>query len=250
MNCLHPYMAFYDAGDYKVPMMQVPCGRCGPCLKARSAEWATRLLHEQAYWSNSSFVTLTYDDDHAPKNMSLDKEALVKFFKRLRKCLAQQGRTIKYYACGEYGERYHRPHYHAIIFGLSPKDDEEKVKDCWRFGFVSLGTVTPESCRYVTNYILKAHEGGIQGKDYGGLEPPFKKSSQGLGKRYVFENEKQLIDKMFITVNGVKKSLPRYYIKLLGESIDIEKMEKMRLEREQQTEGVVHLGRKIGRAHV
>ena len=41
---------------------------------------------------------------------------------------------------------------------------------------------------------------------------------------------------MFITVNGVKKSLPRYYIKLLGESIDIEKMEKMRLEREQKLE--------------
>lgn len=29
-------------------------------------------------------------------------------------------KQLRYYACGEYGERFGRPHYHYIIFNLHP----------------------------------------------------------------------------------------------------------------------------------
>ena len=86
------------------------------CRIALSREWATRVLHESDYWDHSCFTTLTYNNEHLPKDGSLHKDELQKFFKRLRKYLGD--RKMKYFACGEYGDEGHRPHYHAILFGI------------------------------------------------------------------------------------------------------------------------------------
>ena len=87
------------------------------------------------------FLTLTYADEHLPPNGSLVVADLQKFIKRLRKHYAKRNNGIKlrYYACGEYGDRYGRPHYHAIICGLSLRqEDKDLVKLCWPFGLCHL----------------------------------------------------------------------------------------------------------------
>lgn len=232
MRCLHPVKVWYDAGDVKVPGPEVPCGRCAPCRKARAAEWAVRLYHERDYWSHSAFVTLTYNDEHLPDNQSLDKEELQRFFKRLRK---RAGKPLKYFACGEYGEIYGRPHYHFIGFGLS-LFDQALVDQAWGKGFVSIGTVTLESCRYVSNYVLKEQKGGLASKDYGNKIAPFRLSSQLLGARFLDDNRNQIISNCYITVHGTKMCVPRYYIKRLGDDVDQAKLNELTRERSESRE--------------
>lgn len=173
----------------------VPCGYCINCRVNRTQMWKLRLCYELANWDDACFVTLTFSDEYVGDN-NLDKRDLQTYFKRLRKSLAEvygthdklypdgapvidkrdglpvqePNRPIKYYAVGEYGSTTHRRHYHAIIFGLSPYDDKDRELianawlprcEAWQFdksrGVRSaIGTVTPDSIRYVAGYIQKS----------------------------------------------------------------------------------------------
>ena len=99
MQCTKPIILEPDK-------MAVPCGKCRGCRIARCREWATRLLHENAYHEDAIFITLTYDNDHLPADEAVSKNELQRFFKRLRKRLGD--RLIRYYASGEYGETFGR----------------------------------------------------------------------------------------------------------------------------------------------
>jgi len=192
--------------------MNVPCGRCAACKVAHSREWAVRLLHQlDEYGGKGLFVTLTYSEENKPINGSLDKDALTKFFKRLRKNLNRK-EELKYFACGEYGEKNDRPHYHAIILNIGI-DDIEIVKKSWKLGLVHAGTVTVQSCKYVGNYIQKKQSLKYLSM---GLYPPFQRQSLGIGKQFAIRNSEQIYDNLGITVNGKNVGIPRYYKKILG----------------------------------
>lgn len=170
------------------------------------------------YWDHSVFLTLTYDDEHCP--LSLSKRELQLFWKRLRKDLAP--RKIKYFACGEYGDQYGRPHYHAIVFGLQGTD-ERIVQENWRRGFVMLAGVSQKSISYVTGYVLKKF-----GKDKNkemyeqyGRQAPFQLVSAGLGLRYALDNAELLQDNLECKYNGRSVGVPRYYVKKLELDNDI-----------------------------
>lgn len=171
----------------------MPCGRCRMCKVARAREWATRCLHELGEHPAASFVTLTYDDEHLPDDLSISKRELQLFFKRLRKDLAPE--KIRYLACGEYGEHTSRPHYHAVIFGVSVDQHETNLlkpgrveggfkilsgplKEAWSLGFVSAGTVTYDSVRYLMDYLHKQYNNGFDRKVYGNRQRPFQLQSQ------------------------------------------------------------------------
>ena len=77
----------------------------------------------------ASFVTLTYDEAHIPANHQLCKRDAQLFIKRLRYYLGK--RRIRYYLCGEYGERFGRPHYHAILFNVHPELDAQSICRAW-----------------------------------------------------------------------------------------------------------------------
>lgn len=215
MQCMHPSLIRNPAwdGSRDVPQsFTVPCGRCIGCRLARTREWSIRLLHELSYYDGSSFITLTYDDMHLPFDCGLHKDHLQKFFKRLRKDL--DGREIKYFACGEYGDKSFRPHYHAIVFGLDPSEFH-LVGENWHYGFVYPGTVSYDSIKYVAGYVQKK----LYGKDaaqYQGRQAPFCISSQGIGYRYCLDNAERLRKDLKVTVNGIPLSIPRYYRKILG----------------------------------
>lgn len=205
--------------------IHVPCGRCRACRISRSREWAVRMIHETDFYEDTVFLTLTYNDEHLPRNNGLEKRELQNYFKRLRKSLKDL--KIKYYASGEYGEKNGRPHYHAIIYGLSLKDHEiqyrqgsysctgGKLYDAWHpRGFVTLGNVTYDSARYVADYIQKKQ---FALNAIGKPEQPFNLMSKGIGERYVKANEKQLRDNISITLRGVKMTIPKYYKKKLDQ---------------------------------
>lgn len=157
--------------------VQLPCGQCIGCRLDYSLHWAVRCMHEAQMHDENCFLTLTYSDEHVPSSGSLDKGALQKFWKRLRKRFPE--RRIRYFACGEYGERLHRPHYHACVFGFDFPDRElfmmregiplytsEALAQCWPFGFCSIGDVTFESAAYVARYACKKITGEAASRHY------------------------------------------------------------------------------------
>ena len=180
-----------------------------------------RCLHELSSFDDAVFVTLTYDDDHLPPNGTLVVDDLQKFFKRLRKEVKRRGSPdkIRYYACGEYGDRFGRPHYHVILFGLSLRDDDKSmVRYKWPHGLVHFGTVTPDSISYVCQYIDKKYTGDKAVEEYTdkGRAPIFKVCSLGIGRAYLEQNKEQMIEMGYCTVGGRVHSFPRYYLEKLG----------------------------------
>ncbi|QXP44180.1 MAG: replication initiator protein [Arizlama microvirus] len=195
--------------------MFVPCGNCMSCRVARTREWTTRLYHEMGYWPKKSFVTLTYDDEHLPGDGAISKRDLQLWLKRIRK---DTGKELKYYACGEYGDRLDRPHYHCILFGIGV-DSTDIVRETWGQGFVKVGTVTRDSIQYVAGYIRKKLT-GERAQEYGGRQPPFQLASKSLGLRFAEENAEQIKTDLGVHVKGQPVGLPRYYRRKLDISAE------------------------------
>ena len=151
------YIECYD--DYRSDLceryikdyIEIPCGKCIGCRLEYSRQWANRMMLEAKYHSQNWFVTLTYDDLHVPRSyygdpnsgealpsLTLRKRDIQLFFKRLRK---QTGQNFRYYACGEYGENTHRPHYHFIVFGLE-LDDLQFLRRCENFNYYTSDTIS------------------------------------------------------------------------------------------------------------
>lgn len=138
--------------DLAVAGIPFPCGQCLPCRINKRRLWTHRLMLESYQHAESIFVTLTYAEEYLPENASLDKKALRDFLKRLRYFC--EPRKIRYYACGEYGSKTYRPHYHAIIFGLGLSDGELVAK-AWPFGRVHVGECNVHTVQYVAGYVTK-----------------------------------------------------------------------------------------------
>lgn len=233
MRCLKPYHSLKDNRYY-------PCGKCLACRIQRREDWSLRMIHELTYWKKAMFITLTYDDEHLPFNGSLSAHDLSCFFKRLRKSAVRlygDSFRLKYFACGEYGPATHRPHYHAIIFGLdySNSDDVNLVKSSWRkcsplmwrprrqHGRLrrAISPVVDKCIRYVAGYVFKKAIDNnvdtwlkrVSETCSVRLEPIFQRQSQGIGKRYALDNAGYISS--YGHVHG-QRPIPRYYRKILG----------------------------------
>jgi len=211
MTCSSPFkVKIPDTGH----IVDIPCGHCTGCRIQRSREWAARIIHEMVYFKDNVFICLTYDKEHLPSDNSISKKELQCYFKRLRKDIYPK--KIRYFACGEYGDLNGRPHYHAIIFGLNRSEEHKKImNDNWLKGNINFGTVTFQSARYVSSYVLKKYNGERAIKEYGDKQIPFALMSKGLGKKFALDNQNQLTDQLGYTINGSKCGLPRYYRNLI-----------------------------------
>ena len=140
----------------------VPCGKCHECLANRRNSWAFRLYHQNRCANTSAFITLTYETE--PKSFNghgtLDKTHLQKFIKRLRKAnLRHSSAKIKYYAVGEYGSQFKRPHYHLIIFNVHESiiyNSIKMSKDIWQYGIVDIAAFNMATVNYVVGYVMKS----------------------------------------------------------------------------------------------
>lgn len=217
-QCMYPYSVerkLYTSQETKY--VQVPCGKCPECLKRRTASWAHRLEMESKRWPTMYFITLTYSNETVPITnngfLTLRPKDLTDFWKRLRKRCGK----LKYYACGEYGSRTKRPHYHAIVF-CSHGIFEDDIVQSWPFGLIHFGDVTPASIRYTVQYYDKGEWQPQHKRD--DRVPEFSRMSQGIGSNFLSEKMAEHFlarpDKGYIyDFEGRKISIPRYYKKRL-----------------------------------
>ena len=78
LNELYISVRIYSTSA-KLDYIEVPCGRCINCRINRTREWTMRLIQESDSWTNTIFVTLTYQDTALPVDSGLHKEDLQKF---------------------------------------------------------------------------------------------------------------------------------------------------------------------------
>ena len=190
----------------------IDCGKCEGCRARQRQDWAIRMAHESKSWDRNCFVTLTYDEEHCPEK--INKHDIQVFIKRLRH---KSSRPIRYYAVGEYGEKTHRPHYHAIIFnedflGGSYKISEQLygnkwLDSIWKQGTCTVSEFTFATALYVAGYTAKK----IHDQDTFSLSsnrPP-------LGREWVKQHYDNIQRNKNVVINGQELPIPKTYMNWL-----------------------------------
>lgn len=220
----------------------VPCGHCVGCRMDYIRDWTHRMVYELiANNYQAIFVTLTYDNSHLP--MCIDGPTLSKrdcqlFIKRLRKAFPD--RKIRYYIAGEYGPITHRPHYHAIIYGLSLSDFSDlrkvgqnelkqpyysslKFASIWQNGFVQMSEVNYSTCSYVARYVTKKAY-GLDLQEFAERQPEFNLSSRCPGIGFSMAPEVILsgdsYDYLALTDGQHTLSVPRSFYRHLKRNLE------------------------------
>lgn len=219
----------------------VPCGVCFGCRIDNSRMWSLRMMHEKRYHDQNYFLTLTIAPEFMPPDCDLDYSYLIKFWKNARHLFQVPGRPFKYFACGEYGDKNFRPHFHAAVFDFDIPDLRffKKVSDhdyftsnalteCWGYGHVIVGSLEYDSAAYIARYVTKKMRGSnVRSKDTFDpetgeydlytVERAFQ--SKGLGLPFYLQHSREIWDLDACLYGGkylVKP--PRYYFKKLLES--------------------------------
>lgn len=250
--------------------ISVPCGKCVACQIRKRKEWTTRLSNEaEFHGDNCCFITLTYNDDNIPvtclKPVRGDRPKMVdrgagelplftllpsdvqKFIKRLRRHLEylpkrsknRIGRDhletpIRYYAVGEYGGKFGRPHYHLMIFGWRPSDmvvyssrdghliyRSAQIEKLWKFGFSTVEPVQGGVAKYCSRYVTKKFD-----RLYSEDKDPFAESvfpefylqsvrNGGIGALFFDKHYETILSRGYSLIrnggNYIKASIPTYY---------------------------------------
>jgi hypothetical protein len=222
-------IVFRRPDSWRGERLDLPCGQCVGCRLERSRQWAVRCMHEASLYPDNSFITLTYSDENLPPRGSLLKSDFQDFMKRLRKSIAPK--RVRYYHCGEYGEKLKRPHYHALLFGHDFEDKKyfsgkadcslytsDSLSKLWPFGFSLSGSVSFESAAYVARYVMKKVTGDRSAEHYQGLLPEYTTMSRrpGIGQGWYakFKTDVYPLDR--IAVRGSLTRPPRFYDNLLA----------------------------------
>lgn len=237
---------------------QIPCGHCYACSLNYSAEWATRIMLEAEKYECNFWITLTYNDDNLPiaekmeyngktfdnvgdlfwNTGTLYPEHMNKFIKDLRNHLQNHKnfKGVKYYYCGEYGEKGHRPHYHIILLNC-PLDitkfydtfiDENykahwksyELEKFWDKGLIDICELEWSDAAYTARYTAKKIFKTITDEQYAmnGKVPEYVRMSKGIGMTYFIENYDKLCKQDGLIAKTVKGNvskvkLPRRYMK-------------------------------------
>ena len=190
----------------------VPCGKCPECLNRRRKEWSVRIQMEAKMHEHVSFITLTYDEEFLPRGETslgiLWKPDLQKFFKRLRRRLeyAKLPCKFRYFACGEYGDKFGRPHFHVILFGPDLSYATEHIRSAWKFGFINVKPAKPADYAYVAKYSVKQWSRSVE--DF--REFIIMSRNPGIGSSYVDKYSDSLGEKCYFPSGPYKLSLPSY----------------------------------------
>lgn len=218
-----------------------------------------RLVHEAQMHEANSFVTLTYDEEHLPRDGSLDVKHWQDFAKRLRHKVGK----FRFYHCGEYGDVNERPHYHAILFGQDFEFDRQvlgvkkgrplytsrTLEEVWGKGLTSIGEVTAESAAYVAGYTRKKVSQPPGGDDWAVSEfverygrwdengefytvkPEYATMSRrpGIGAGWLKRYKGDVFPCDSVTMRGREYRVPRYYTDQLDEE-ELESVKKKRRE--------------------
>jgi len=203
-------------------------------------------MHEASLSDRNCFLTLTYSDEFLPspyrvlleqevaKSGSLLISDFQRFMKRLRKKFSCD--RIRFFHCGEYGDRTRRPHYHALIFGWDPVDKvpwternslpvwrSAVLSQLWPLGQTEVGSLTFESAAYVARYCLKKVNGSAAASHYEvadvisgvcqSLQPEYATMSRrpGIGTGWLEKFRSDVYPSDQVVSRGFAAKPPRFY---------------------------------------
>lgn len=230
-----------------------------------------RCVHESKMHDFSSFITLTYDEEHVPADKSLRYRDYQLFMKRLRtrvtrarsagivadqEVLRDDSAGVRFYMCGEYGGEHGRPHFHACLFGVYFPDRvpwkslpsgstlfrSEELASLWPYGFSSVGDVTFESAAYVARYVMKKITGEAAAEHYKFVDengevfwrtPEFTRMSlkPGIGATWFDKYKQEVFPNDEVYLRGQMMRPPRFYDDLL-KRLTPEALDWIKIERE------------------
>lgn len=140
--------------------------------------------------------------------------------------------SIRYFHCGEYGEKFGRPHHHACLFNFAFPDQEllritpqgnrvyvsKILSDLWPYGIHEIGEVTYQSAAYVARYILKKVNGPAAWLHYerGEKLPEYITMSRnpGIGSSWFKQYHSDVFPHDRVTTEeGLEFMPPKYYDK-------------------------------------
>lgn len=209
-HCVSPIRinSFNAAKGIDEPMF-VPCGECLHCKNQKVSEWVSRLYAHSLYCKNVYYLTLDYapfdPDNRTSMQLAADTAAvyndlnknhhyglqpiilcrahLQKFFKRLRKNCPEK--SFQYFACGEYGHLWSRPHWHILIFSNDTFTDFD-FRSAWTLNGYTIGNVDFND--------LRANGTFIQNKNDKSKNP-----------KYVFSYVCKYLQKVTLILNRLKR---------------------------------------------
>ena len=133
----------------------IPCGKCLGCRLDYGRKWADRMILELDHSKKACFITLTYNDENLPDYVineetgeacsPLVKDHVSQFMKNLRsrEPYVSREEKLRFFASGEYGPLWHRPHYHLILFGT----DLEELNDIAPLSVTGKNELHAYTCR-------------------------------------------------------------------------------------------------------
>lgn len=219
-------------------------------------------MHEVKLHHNSVFLTLTLDDKKnkgmfpyplSPQEFHRPFQLFMKRVRKAREVMTWDLGTnrrkvvspqISYFMCGEYGELFQRPHWHAIVFGIDFPDMKifktnpfdlyrsAELERLWPAGHSSIGPVNKETAQYVAGYCVSRddrpeHEkySRLVGGQVVQVAPEYGRMSlrPAIGLRHMerFHNEVSVRDAAI--VNGREFRPPKYYDRLLRGSMSYDR---------------------------
>lgn len=246
-------IVFNPSQGFRDQPVKVPCGQCIGCKLERSRQWATRCVHEASLYKQNCFITLTYSPENLPADGSLNVRDYQLFMKRLRKKYKKQ---IRFFHCGEYGDKTRRPHYHAILFNHDFSDKKlyktqnennlytsKTLDELWTLGIATIGDVTFESAAYVARYCTKKVTGKKALEHYTDIDystgeilnerrPEYTTMSRrpGIGKGWSEKFMDDVFPDDFVVLRGKKLRPPNYYLGQL-EKVDPETHARIKAKR-------------------
>lgn len=231
--------------DNQTEPLPLPCGQCIGCRLERSRQWAIRCLHESQMHKENCFVTLTIDPNQSlERQTTLIKRDVQLFIKRLRKKFSD--RKILYFYCGEYGEKYSRPHYHICFFNLdfpdktlhsnnggNPLYSSPTLNKLWGKGYAVIGDLTFESAAYTARYITKKITGPNSDLYYSGRQPEYINMSlkPAIGLNWITKYHSDVFSIDSCLLRGVKVRPAKYYDKFFEKNYPL-RFDKIKSKRE------------------
>jgi len=242
MPCTRPILAYSSPGetiqsvttktqypnDLSYNLTRWTCGKCPDCKAAKARDWGIRIGHHAEHLEEqgipSSYVTLTYNEKSLPHGATLLPSDIVKTFKTLR----NDGKSFKYFQCGEYGEEFLRPHHHVIFLGEAFTSDRklartrhgrpiwssDQLSRAWPHGNHEIETVNFAAGCYVAGYTTKKlHSQPIERTDPATGEtwdvlPSYITMSKGIGTDWFNKYSDDIYPHDFVQLNDEKTARP------------------------------------------
>lgn len=169
--CTQPIIIYNNQRFVSPDAMDVfrkcPCGVCVACQHQKETEYFLRSYYEfldciYAYWDH-----LTYDDHRIPTKFGrycFSRKHVQNFIKRLRKaiylCYGINEDAFRYFVASEYGDDFHRVHYHIVFYVhndlLDPEGLQDLITYCWEHGTTGNQRRINDGEKQVSDFVISS----------------------------------------------------------------------------------------------